>query len=163
MRSAATGVLFAALGALLLLAAPAAAQGQQYCDGSGGLRSVERDDSDPSCSDYCHHCSAAQVVGALGAAPDDSTVQWYGCIALGRLANGPANRAAIAAAGGVERVTAAMVRFPDNRGVQRFGCYALGNLAADSPANQAAIAAAGGAELAGAALSGFTDGRLTDP
>ena len=130
-------MLFAALGALLLLAAPAAVQGRQYCDGSGGLHSVPRGGSDPSCSGSCDECLAVHVVGAMGAAPDDSGVQSNGCGALGFLAyHSPANRAAIAAAGSVERVTAAMARFPDDRDVQYTGCYALSHLAEDSPANQ---------------------------
>ena len=158
MRSAATGVLVAALGALLLLAAPAAAQGQQYCDGRGGLQSAYCDHSDPSCSGSCRRCSAAQVLGAMGAAPDDPTVQWRGCWAPVILARGtPANQAAIAAAGGAERVTAAMARLPDDREVQFRGCYALNSLAQNSPANQAAIAAAGGVERVTAAMVRFPD------
>ena len=75
-------------------------------------------------SDDCHGCSTAQVIGAMGAAPDDHFVQSYGCYALTNRAYGsPANRAAIAAAGGVERVTAAMVRFPDVSWVH-FSCQA---------------------------------------
>ena len=155
MRSAATGVLFAALGALLLLAAPAAAQGQQY-DGSGGLQSAQRDDSDPSCSDQCYGCSAAQVLGAMGAAPDDPTVQDYGRFALYVLAyDSPANQAAIAAAGGVERVTASMARFPDDSEVQIDACYALSSLTEDSPADRAI--AVGGAERVAAAMARFSD------
>eukprot|EP01045_Picozoa_sp_COSAG04_P001009 COSAG04_NODE_30_length_35898_cov_42.288053_8_plen_133_part_00 len=101
---------------------------------------------DPSCKswDGCYGCSAEQVVTAMARLPDDRDVQYFGCFALGHLAgDSPTNRAAIAAAGGIEAVTGAMARLPDDRWVQAHGCYALGNLAEDSPANRAAIAAAG--------------------
>ena len=120
--------------AVLSLAGGAAAQQQQYCDGSGGLQTAERDYSDPSCAGYCHGCSAAQVLAAMAAAPDDGIVQNYGLIALGTLAyRSPANRAAIADAGGIEAVTGSMARFPDVRNVQQYGRSALALLAEGRP------------------------------
>ena len=90
-------------------------------------------------------------------------VQEIGCKALVNLAaNHPANQAAIAVAGGVECVIAAMrVAYPDvddlHTGwgewvVQEIGCKALENLASNHPANQAAIAAGGGVECVIAAM-----------
>ena len=77
--------------------------------------------------------------------PYDDWTQHQGCGALARGANSPANRAAIADAGGIEAVTGAMAR--GDLYLQRIGCLALGNLAEDSPANQAAIAGAGGPSI----------------
>eukprot|EP01046_Picozoa_sp_COSAG06_P079290 COSAG06_NODE_26756_length_607_cov_211.169291_1_plen_82_part_01 len=57
----------------------------QYCDGAGGLRTWRSYRGDyPTCRDICDRCSAAQVVGAMAAAPDDSGVQSNGCYALAR-------------------------------------------------------------------------------
>ena len=109
---------------------------------------------DPSCRGNCDDCSAEQVVAAMAAAPDDHDVQWHGCWALAQLAHdSPANRAAIADAGGIEAVTGAMARLPDDSYVQTTGCSALANLAEDSPANRAAIAAAGGIEAVTGAMA----------
>ena len=117
----------AVLGALLLLAAPAA---EASCD--------------PSCRsgyDSCASCSAAQVLGAMGTAPGDSALQQHGCNALAELAHDrAASQSAIAAAGGVELATAAMARFPDDSTVQFYGCGALRDLAKDSPASRVAAA-----------------------
>ena len=41
---------------------------------------------DPTCQGDCRDCTAEQVVGAMARRPDDSTVQWHGCAALGDLA-----------------------------------------------------------------------------
>ena len=85
-------------------------------------------------------------------------VQEEGCRALRNLAcDAPANRTAIAAAGGVECVTAAMRTHADAADMQEDGCLALGNLARNHPANQTAIAAAGGIECVIAAMRTHAD------
>jgi hypothetical protein len=99
-----------------------------YCDGSGGLQSAQRDDSDPSCRGHCRWCSAAQVAAAMEAAPHDRDVQSHGCYAL-TYPGGTGEAAAVAAAGGAERVAAAMARFPDDVEVQYWGGEALDMLA----------------------------------
>ena len=72
-------LLLVLLGAAALAAPGAEAQQQQggggYCDGSGGLQSAYGWGSDPSCRGVCLFCSAAQVLAAMEAAPDDSHVQ----------------------------------------------------------------------------------------
>jgi hypothetical protein len=55
-----------------------------------------------------------------------------------------ANQVAIAGAGGIDVVVAAMRSHTDAAGVQKYGCGALRNLAVNAPANQATIAGAGG-------------------
>ena len=132
-----------------------------YCDGAGGLRtwtwSYGHGD-DPSCRGGCDQCSAAQVVGAMAAAPDSYNVQRNGCHVLGELAqNSETNRAAISSAGGIELVTAAMSRFPNSYDVQDYGCHALARLAHNSETNRAAIGSAGGIEVVAAAMSRFPD------
>eukprot|EP01045_Picozoa_sp_COSAG04_P034727 COSAG04_NODE_7728_length_1077_cov_6.935583_1_plen_358_part_11 len=123
-----------------------------YCDGRGGITRSYRFGGDPSCRDACSLCSAAQVVAVMAAAPGDRDVQRHGCNALGNLVTGsPANRAAIADAGGIDAVVGAMTRFPDDRDVQYHGCFALAMLAEDSPANGAAIREAGGVAALSAA------------
>jgi hypothetical protein len=62
------------------------------------------------------------------------------------------NRDALAAAGGIEAVLAALRAHPGAANVQERGCLALGNLAASHAANQTAVAAAGGIEAVVAAL-----------
>jgi hypothetical protein len=101
------------------LAGGAAAQ-QQFCDGSGGLQTAaERSHSDPSCAGDCSGCSAAQVLTAMEAAPEDAAVQRFGCAALANLAyDSPANRAAITDAGGIEAAAGAMARLPEDWRVQ---------------------------------------------
>ncbi|KAJ1473959.1 armadillo-type protein, partial [Baffinella frigidus] len=61
-----------------------------------------------------------------------------------RLAVNIKNEAAIARAGGIEAVVAAMGTHRSSVGVQKHGCAALGNLAAHYEDNRAAIARAGG-------------------
>ena len=116
-RGATTLPPLLAAAALLLLGGAHAAD---YCDGHGGLTQTQRDYSDPSCQGSCSWCSAAQVAAAMAALPDDRDVQFNGCLALGnRASNGGASRAAaVVAAGGAERVTAAMAHFPDDNSVQ---------------------------------------------
>ena len=129
------------LAALLALAGGAAAA--DYCDGSGGITHSSRDYSDPTCRDYCFDCSAEQVLAAMAAAPGDGGVQSHGCAALGNLAaDSPANRAAIADAGGIEAVTGAMARLPDDSDVQANGCEALTRLSNESPDGSVAQALA---------------------
>ena len=129
----------------------------QYCDGSGGLQTTPRDDSDPSCAGDCSRCSDEQVLAAMAAAPDHGTFQANGLWALRNLANSPANRAAIADEGGIEAVMGAMARLPDDSNVQKNGLWALGNLAWDSPTNRAVIAAVGGIEMVTGAMERHPD------
>jgi hypothetical protein len=75
------------------------------------------------------------------------------CDRFGVLASeGAAQQDALAAAGAVEIITAAMRAHPGDVGVQANGCGALGNLAQGHPVNRAAAAAAGAVELAAVAI-----------
>ena len=66
-----------------------------------------------------------------------------GYFAFARLtADRPANQAAIATAGGVECVIAAMRAHPGVPGVPKSEVFAFARLATDHPANQVAIAQA---------------------
>ena len=78
--------------------------------------------------------------------------QQNGCGALWELAVNAENRVAIAAAGGVEAVVAAMRAHAADAMVQQNGCGALASLAANSAENKVAIAAAGGVEAVKAAM-----------
>ena len=80
-------------------------------------------------------------------------MQQVGCGALQHLAfNNAANQAAIASAGGIEVVVAAMGAHASDAAVEQNGCSALQYLASNNAANQAAIAAAGGIEAVVAAM-----------
>jgi hypothetical protein len=108
-------------------------QGGGYCDGRGGLHSWQHDGRDPTCRAFCSQCSAAQVVAAMEAAPDDRDVQFHGVIALDMLTI-DGETAEIAAAGGTERAVAAIGRFPDDDSVPRIGCRMLGKMVDDGEA-----------------------------
>eukprot|EP01045_Picozoa_sp_COSAG04_P008902 COSAG04_NODE_502_length_13354_cov_548.289777_20_plen_227_part_01 len=153
------------LGCLWLCCGVARAQlGAGYCDGRGGLQPSSRPGGDPSCRGSCRGCSAAQVLAAMAFAPGIHYVQTNALSTLGTLAyEGPATRAVVVAAGGIEAVTGAMTRFPDNSDVQGSGCYVLRWLSGGASergtqpryfnrTNAAAIGAAGGHALASAAL-----------
>ena len=87
----------------------------------------------------------------------DAAQQKKGCATLSAFANVDAKRTAIAAAGGVGCVVAAMRAHADAVDVQQGGCHALGNLADNHAANQAAIAAAGGIGCVVAAMRAHAD------
>ena len=91
-------------------------------------------------------------MAALRAHPGAVFVQKTGFHALSILARDHGNKAAIAAAGGIEAAMAAMHAHPSEADVQGLGCHALTWLSAHHPGNKAAIAAAGGAEAVVAAL-----------
>jgi hypothetical protein len=67
------------------------------------------------------------VAAALRAHPEDKMgVQYYGCAALGSLAeNHPANAAAAREAGCVQLIAAAMCAYPNNENIQHAGRGAL--------------------------------------
>ena len=77
--------------------------------------------------------------------PLTAVQQWCG-FALCNLAQSQEQRAAIAAAGGIDVLTAAMRAHPAVGGVQDWCGYALGGLA-ESEEPRAAIAAAGGIDV----------------
>jgi len=101
---------------------------------------------------------------------NNAGVQEGACAALGNLAMNAANQKAIAEAGGIEQIVAAMVahqaaggvrkwvswrmgNIPAQVGVQQAACCALGKLADNNAANQAQIARAGGIERVVAAMT----------
>ena len=77
---------------------------------------------------------------------------WWGLTARGRLqalanlaANNDANKAAIAAAGGIEAIVAALEQHPADVAVQEQGCWALNSIGWSQRALQERIAQAGAA------------------
>eukprot|EP01043_Picozoa_sp_COSAG02_P022650 COSAG02_NODE_1184_length_14008_cov_44.301963_1_plen_678_part_00 len=94
-----------------------------------------------------------RVVELLRQAPDDAEVQEKGCGALVNLANGSEERkAAVASAGGIAAVLAAMGAHGGSAGVQEKGCAALWSLANGSEERRAAVASAGGIAAVVAAM-----------
>ncbi len=73
-------------------------------------------------------------------------VQEHACAALKNLAVNPDNQVAVAAAGGIVAIVAAMQAHKRSAGVQEMAGRALRNLAANNPSNKDAISAAGGIE-----------------
>ena len=74
-------------------------------------------------------------------------MQRFGCRALCALATAHLeNQDAVAEAGGIEAVVAAIAWHAGVEDVQEYGCIALGALASDNPSNQTGIAAARGIE-----------------
>eukprot|EP01047_Picozoa_sp_COSAG01_P027334 COSAG01_NODE_1801_length_9200_cov_13.641358_2_plen_702_part_00 len=114
----------------------------RYCDGIGGithapysaaLKQWISSDSDPTCRTACNGatrsvrwperplCQVMQVLDAMKAAPNELAVQRNGCAAVWMLMQSGLyndqqrrdNKAAIAAAGGVDLLRAAIARFPE--------------------------------------------------
>jgi hypothetical protein len=108
------------------------------------------------------------LVAALQAHPGSQMVQRSGCEALAYLvcyhptatAAHPANQTAVAAAGGIEAVVAALRAHPGSEEVQEMGCYALRWLVHGHPVNTATAVAAGAIGLAEATRGRFEAGAL---
>ena len=66
------------------------------------------------------------IIASMKKKPTDASVQMNACRRLGQLAHGNAeNQAAIAQAGGIPAVVAALRGHPTSAGVQRWGAAAL--------------------------------------
>jgi len=97
-----------------------------------------------------------QVLQKMRAEPASAEVQHDGCTELVILAaDNDDNKTAIAAAGGIPVVLAAMKAHTGHADVQRRGCGALGSLAVNAD-NKTAIAAAGGIPVVLAAMKAHT-------
>jgi len=95
-------------------------------------------------ADVGEHGGIAALNAALDAFGDDPTIVEAVLGALGNvMVNNPANKAAVIAASGIERVAELMPRFPDHAGLQQSAVGALGNLAFAGPAAQERLKALG--------------------
>ena len=83
----------------------------------------------------------------------DVDVQLYGCRALGNLAVNADNETAIAAAGGIPVVLAAMRAHVGNASVQEYGCWALSHIGWSDATVQKRIKDEGGVDVVKAAVA----------
>ncbi len=97
--------------------------------------------------------AAAAVAVAMQKHPAHAALQCAACKALSSLpADGAAQRASAAAAGGVEAVAAALLAFPADARLQRSACFALCAITGDNEQHRARMCAAGAVPAVVAAL-----------